>query len=147
MFIYSICGWFLSNTAQAGDRVASQYCQRYDRFGTSRSVSSGTQKYGRNVWSYQWWFLRYHGMRSKPSTFPYCPLPETTEKHTHLFKKKAQLRNDNNAGKKLDYWHLLLLMDEFKTFIFHNWLQIKLGINVFPVKLNHTPLCISAVFL
>lgn len=43
VFICSICGWSMSDTPQAGDRVASQYCQRCDRFNTNGIVSSGRQ--------------------------------------------------------------------------------------------------------
>lgn len=45
MFIYSIHGWLVSDTGQAGDRIASQYCQRCDSFGTDGIVSSS----GRNM--------------------------------------------------------------------------------------------------
>lgn len=146
MFIYSIYGWSFSDTPQARDRVASQYCQKCDRFSTNGIVSSGRQNMAEmfGAISDHFWdaLARDQTINLPPSA--HCLKPQKNIK-THLLKKMLN-------------WEIIIMLaktrllafttveqtgiDEYTASIFHNWFQMKLGINVFSAKLKQS--CISS---
>lgn len=144
MFIYSIYGWSFSDTPQAGDRVASQYCQQCDHFSTNGIVTSGRQNMAEmfGAISDHFWdaLVRDQTINLHPSA--HCLKPQKNI-NTHIFFKNWEIN-----------WEIIIMLaktrllafttaeqtgiDEFTASIFHNWFQMKLGINVFSAKLKHS---------